>query len=515
MTVIHAHERRMVRLGRGWSRTGFRAAGREVLGMFKESIIGDVGQAVAPTASPSTPTIDVAVDVINEISRRFDFVGLEIADVASGVRDVARVVDEQSAQFGRLREAVSGLRDASHRIEEAAGRAAASSELAMDGTGGSRAAVDAAVGGIARLIDGVGRIERLLDSVSGSLERVAKVSRAIETIAKQTNLLALNASIEAARAGDAGRGFAVVAGEVKVLARQTQDATAQITDTIRTLSDQVGVLIEDSAGLSVEAAAARGGVSLIDDVIAQAVDAFSVIHADVVDVRERVARGMVNCEDAGRELDSLDAAVAVSSGKLGAADVQLERLREVSEGLTEFIGFSPLPLEDGPFVEAALDTARRIGERFTEAAENGELSLAALFSDDYRPIPGTAPEQFTHPCLSFADAVLPEFQEPLLELSPRVIFACACDRNAYLPTHMRAFSQPQRNDPAWNAANARNRRFYDIGTNIKAVRATAPSINVMRRDLGGGKFMLAKLINAPVTVAGRHWGAFTLGVKRE
>ena len=68
-----------------------------------------------------------------------------------------------------------------------------------------------------------------LGAASNQIGRVVEV---INKIANQTNLLALNATIEAASAGDAGKGFAVVANEVKELAKQTAQATAEISKQI-------------------------------------------------------------------------------------------------------------------------------------------------------------------------------------------------------------------------------------------------------------------------------------------
>lgn len=83
-----------------------------------------------------------------------------------------------------------------------------------------------------------------------SAQNIGKVTEAINDISDQTNLLALNATIEAARAGEAGKGFAVVANEIKELAKQTAEATSEISQRISEMQQDTSGAIDEIGSIS-------------------------------------------------------------------------------------------------------------------------------------------------------------------------------------------------------------------------------------------------------------------------
>jgi methyl-accepting chemotaxis protein len=115
-----------------------------------------------------------------------------------------------------------------------------------------------------------------LESHAKKIMNIVEVS---DGIAKQTNLLALNATIEAARAGEQGKGFAVVANEVKKLAEESQESSANIQNIVAMVMEsihKVASKMEDSIEkVSVETDSARKAkkalltiVESMDDVLA-------------------------------------------------------------------------------------------------------------------------------------------------------------------------------------------------------------------------------------------------------
>lgn len=79
----------------------------------------------------------------------------------------------------------------------------------------------------------------IIGKLNNSSKQIGKIVNVINDIAEQTKMLALNAAIEAAGAGDAGKGFAVVANEVKELAKQTAEATDEISLQIEAMHDSM------------------------------------------------------------------------------------------------------------------------------------------------------------------------------------------------------------------------------------------------------------------------------------
>jgi methyl-accepting chemotaxis protein len=324
----------------------------------------------------------------------------------------------------------------------------------------------------------------------------------------------LNAGIEAARAGEAGRGFAVVAGEVKSLAEETRTATDRIGEIVRSLGDQIEGLINESNEATKHAGHAGSGAEKVKGVIIRADDAFNTVGREIDAIAQSATDNLDACNAALDQLSDLAEGVEHSSSNLKRADQRIEGLLALSETLIAFIAESGVETADTPLIRLAVDTAARIRAEFESAVDRSAITMARLFDERYREIPGTNPKQFMTDYVQFTDRVLPPIQDPVQKADPRIVFAVAWAKGGFLPTHNPDYSKPQGKDPAWNAANCRNRRlFNDRAVQKAGANTKAFLLQTYRRDMGGGKFVLMKDLSAPIFVNGRHWGAFRIGFR--
>src|ERR1700688_599136 len=292
--------------------------------------------------------------LIDQRADRIGGLGVELADVAGNLKEVAGRVSTNSDRFGHLQKTAETMVSANHDIASASQAVQTATTSAVSEITQSRAAVETAVQHIAELIEAVGRIEHRLGAVGTALAQVAKVSGSIEAIAKQTNLLALNATIEAARAGAAGRGFAVVASEVKSLAEATRQATHLIGDTVRDLDGQVGNLISASGDASLRAKNAGEGAGQIQGIIVRVQDGFTAVGREIDGVAKAATSNLAHCDMVIDELGNLAKGVDLSSTDLKHADERVAILLDASEGLIELIATSGGETSDAPLIRVVI-----------------------------------------------------------------------------------------------------------------------------------------------------------------
>jgi methyl-accepting chemotaxis protein len=477
---------------------------------------GDLTVRLNPEGDDELAAIARALDAVTE---RFADTTSTMAEAAYGVsRSAGEVtaavaeqtvsVDQQAAAITETTAAVEQLRAAAEhsaqRATQVAERASGAETAAVNGTDAVRAITDAMAELRARVDDVHGEISAL----AGHTAQIETITDTVARLADQSHLLALNAAIEAARAGEQGKSFAVVAEQVRALADQSKQATADIHGILAEIQSATGRVV-GAAKAGTEAA--DGSISLVDRAgtaiaeLATAAQDSARAAGEIASAATEQAAGMDQIATAMRETD--DAVQRLTIGTRNAHDAA-EQLSTIAAELVRTTTEAGRDALDIELLEVTAETARRLGERFERDIATGLIAEDALFDEIYVPIPGSAPEQFATRMLDYMERVLPEYQEPVLERYPAVGGACVHDRNGYRPYMNHAFSHPQGPDPAWNAKHARARGFVKDEAGLAASRNTKPHLLQAYRRTANGREELSKDVSVPIWVNGRHWGSF-------
>lgn len=461
-------------------------------------------------------TLDGKVtEVIQKIAIDAGDIVIEIADVAGNIEDVTARINQQTDSFNLVREAASAMAQAKDEIAVAAQTSLEVAEKANQDVSESRGKVEVSLANIQTLVDFVRNIEERLTGLNAALEEVRDVSGVIQKIASQTALLALNATIEAARAGDAGKGFAVVAGEVKNLAGQTAKATEQIDHTLEELGSQVELLMGESKRGVQNAAAAQEGTKDIGDAINLVGEAIGKVDGELVNINQATSAIDGHVDGVVTQLEEMSLRAEENRTDLSGCNERIGKLRDFGADLIQLTNQLGVETVDSFFIRQIVDGANKAQAIFEEGVKSGEISMDDLFDQEYAPIEGTNPTQYSTRALVFLDRHLPTVQEPIKASSDKIVFGACVDTNGYLPVHNMAFSQQQKpGEIEWNTANCRNRMVFNDRVGLASGQNEKPFlVQAYRRDMGGGNFVMMKDVSAPIFVQGRHWGGMRSGYK--
>lgn len=189
-----------------------------------------------------------------------------------------------------------------------------------------------AVGRVDEAVVELDRTQVSVDQLNLAAAKIVEIVDVISAIARQTRMLALNATIEAARAGDAGKGFAVVASEVRELAKETEDATGRISESVDAIREGLTDTIETFAGI-------RGAVDLVKEIqhaIAGAVSDQQSASGEISRTVANIATGSRRVTELVRDV-SQQAAMAgdIADGLLDTAQGLAEQAEALNRKLAE------------------------------------------------------------------------------------------------------------------------------------------------------------------------------------
>jgi methyl-accepting chemotaxis protein len=418
--------------------------------------------------------------------------------------------------------AVHSISDLVHEMSNKNSDVTTSATAAMAATSTARKTIEA---GKSRILETSAHMTVFAQDVSmlsdgimelrESLSEISRVASAISDIARTTNLLAINASIEAARAGPEGKGFMVVAQEIKQLAGRTETAINLISDKLTVLDGQNAELGHKSMTAMDGSQSLQADATILSQVMNEISDATAQVDAQqsrIVEASHVASSAVIRIES---DIQDLTAGTDHAAADLRATHAQVGSLIKVSERIVGGCAELDVQTVDTPFITAVIEAAAKISNAIDALITKGEASAAQFFDQRMREIEGSNPKQFLTPFTALTDQIFPAIQEPLLDLSPKVVFCAAVDTRGYLPTHNAKFSmRPRPNDVAFNTANCRNRRIFDDRVGLAAGKNTRKFLlQAYRRDMGDGNFVMMKDVSAPILIQGRHWGGLRLAYK--
>ena len=248
----------------------------EVVPKSDKDILGKAFLSMRENLRRVTREIQESISVLSSSAQE---IVATTTQVASAATETAATVSETTTTVEEVKQTAQLSSQKAKYVSEAA------QKVALVSQGGKKSAAES--------IDAMKQIREQMESIAESIVRLSEQSQAIGEImltvndlAEQSNLLAVNASIEAAKAGEQGKGFAVVAQEVRNLADQSKQATAQVRSILGEIqkATNAAVMVTEQGSKAVEVGvqqAARAGESVqqLAESIAEAAQAAAQIAA--------------------------------------------------------------------------------------------------------------------------------------------------------------------------------------------------------------------------------------------
>lgn len=312
---------------------------------------GDPSVTVAPRSKEDALGTAFATMVENlrrltsELGEGISVLATSANEISASTVQFAATASQTAAAVGETTTTVEELRQTAELSSQKARTVSEAAQKVAQVAQGGRLAIEETIEGMSRIREQMAAIADSMLRLSELNQSVGQIVSTVEDLAAQSNLLAVNASIEAAKAGESGKGFAVVAQEIRSLAEQSKQATAQVRTIINDIQKATGaaVLVTEQGSKAVEA-------------------------------------GVVQSSRAGQSIQSLAAGMSESAQAAAQISVssqqQLVGVDQVATAMEGIRQASMQNAESARQLEEAAHELKRLGERLTQMVAHYRMQEA-------------------------------------------------------------------------------------------------------------------------------------------
>jgi len=259
------------------------------------------------------------------------------AEILAASTQQAAGASEQSAAISQTTVTVDEVKTISEQAIDRAQEVVDVSQHTVDVSHTGQQAVQDTISTMTRIEERVESIAENILALSEQTQQIGEIITTVGDIATQSNMLALNASVEAARAGEHGKGFAVVAEEVRNLAEQSRQATAQVRE----------ILMDIQNGINATVMATEEGIKVVDQGVNLAVGTATAIEqlAGVIDESAQAAIQMVaggqqqasGVEQIALAMQNINQATQQSLASTRQAEKAAQDLNELAQSMSQIV----------------------------------------------------------------------------------------------------------------------------------------------------------------------------------
>jgi methyl-accepting chemotaxis protein len=275
--------------------------------------------------------------ILTQVSRAADSLNSAAAEILAATSQQVSGASEQSASVTQTTTTVDEVRAIAEQSVVRAQEVTDASQLTVEVSRAGQQAVQDTIRSIGQI---KAQVEGIAENILALAEQTLQIGQIIATvndIAAQSNILALNASVEAARAGEHGKGFAVVAVEVRNLAEQSKQATAQVRE----------ILSDIQKATNSTAMATEEGAKKVEEGVQLAAQAGEAI-AQLTRAIEESAQAAIQMAAGGRQqaagvrqiaqaMQNINQASIQSLGSTRQTETAAQELNDLARTLTEIV----------------------------------------------------------------------------------------------------------------------------------------------------------------------------------